>query len=152
MRERRPRYRPEASFILSLNQQREIIRKNHCARKDFPARFRQAALMLPGERFYRRKVGAMTKRTRISIETESLLVLRSRGPLRSWCPQCRAEVEMIALNEAGVVSNLPPGEVRAWIESADLHHTTTAEGAALICLNSMLKRVHRTQEAEQQFG
>jgi hypothetical protein len=82
----------------------------------------------------------MAKRTRITIETNSLLVLRGRNPLRSWCPVCRAEVEMIALNEVGVVSNLSPGEVRAWLEFPGLHHTATPEGAALICLNSMLRR------------
>ena len=86
----------------------------------------------------------MAKRTRITIETDSLLVLRGRTSLRVWCPQCSSEAEMIPLNEVGVVSNLPPAEVRVWMESSDLHHTTTADGVALICLNSMLKRVHRT--------
>jgi hypothetical protein len=90
----------------------------------------------------------MAKRTRISIETDSLLILRGQHLLRSWCPQCGAETEMIALNELGVVSNLPPADVQAWMESSDLHHIRTADGVALICLNSMLKRVHRTSGGE----
>lgn len=94
----------------------------------------------------------MAKRTRIRIETECLLVLRGRASLRAWCPQCGAEAEMISLNDVGVVSNLPPSEVQVWIESADLHRTQTAEGAALICLNSMLKRTHRSREGEQAVG
>ena len=85
----------------------------------------------------------MAKRTRITIETNSLLVLRGRMALRSWCAECGAEAEMIAVNEVGVVSNMPAAEVQVWMESADLHHTTTADGATLICLNSMLKRAHR---------
>lgn len=89
----------------------------------------------------------MAKHTRIRIETDSLLVLRGRKPLRAWCPQCSAEAEMIPLNEVGVVSNLPSTEVQAWMESADLHHTRTADGSPLICLISMLKRVHRTRSA-----
>jgi len=94
----------------------------------------------------------MAKRTRIRIETDSLLVLRGRTSLRAWCPQCGAEAEMIPLNDVGVVSNLPPAEVQAWIDSAELHRTQSAEGAALICLNSMLKRTHRSREGDQAVG
>ena len=94
----------------------------------------------------------MAKRTRITIETDSLLVLRGRKSLRAWCPQCGAEAEMIPLDDLGVVSNLPPAEVQAWRESPDLHHTKTADGTALICLNSMLKRVRRTRQGEPALG
>jgi hypothetical protein len=51
---------------------------------------------------------------------------------------------MIPLDGVGVISNLTPREVEAWIQSEDLHHTIAADGAPLICLNSMLKRVHKT--------
>jgi hypothetical protein len=87
----------------------------------------------------------MARLTRIKIETESLLVLRGRKSLRTYCSQCGAEAEMIPLNDVGVVSNLSLAEVQAWLESPDLHHTKTADGTALICLNSMLKRVQRTR-------
>ena len=94
----------------------------------------------------------MAKRTRISIETDSLLVLRGRKSLWAWCPQCGAEVEMIPLNDVGVVSNLPPADVQAWMESPDLHHTKTASGTDLICLNSMIKRIRRTRDGEPTLG
>lgn len=94
----------------------------------------------------------MAKRTTVTIETDSLLVLRGRSTLRTWCPQCGAKAEMIPLNVVGVVSNLPPSEVQAWMESPDLHHTKAADGTALICLNSMLKRVRRTREGEPPLG
>lgn len=94
----------------------------------------------------------MAKRIRIMIETDSLLVLRGRTLLRAWCPQCGAEVEMIPLNEVGVVSNLSPAEVQTWMESPDLHLTETADGAALICLISMLQRIRRTRNGEPALG
>jgi hypothetical protein len=50
---------------------------------------------------------------------------------------------MIPLNDVAVVSNLPSAEVQAWMEFPDLHHTKTADGTALICLNSMLKRLQK---------
>lgn len=83
----------------------------------------------------------MARQITITIETDSVLVLRGRRFLRAWCPQCGSESEMIPLNEVGVISNLPPLEVEAWLQSEDLHHSTAADGAYLVCLNSMLKRV-----------
>jgi hypothetical protein len=85
----------------------------------------------------------MAKRTTITLETDSLLVLRGRQLLRGWCPACGAEGEMIRLHEVGVISNLTAPEVEAWIQSEDLHHMTAADGHPLICLNSMLKRAHQ---------
>lgn len=84
----------------------------------------------------------MAKHTTITFETDSLLILRGRVPTRAWCAQCGAETEMISLDEVGVVSNLPRPEVQTWLESEDLHHTAGANGAPMICLNSMLRRVH----------
>ena len=85
----------------------------------------------------------MARQTKITIETDSLLILRGRSSLRAWCPECGSEVEMIPLDGVGVISNLTPTEVEAWMQSEDLHHTGAADGAPLICLNSMLKRVRK---------
>lgn len=83
----------------------------------------------------------MAKRTEITIETDSLFVLRGRRTLRAWCPQCGKKVKMIPLNQTGVISNLTPPEVERWLLSEDLHHTVASDGAPLVCLDSMLKRV-----------
>ena len=89
----------------------------------------------------------MAKRTKITIETDSLLILRGRSFERAWCPQCGSEVEMIPLDNVGVISNLSPREVEAWIQSEDLHHSKATDGSPLICLNSMLKRVHKAKSS-----
>lgn len=89
----------------------------------------------------------MARETKITIETDSLLVVRGGRSFRAWCPECGAEVEMIPLDGIGVISNLTPVEMEAWILTEDLHHAKAADGAPLICLNSMLKRVHRANEA-----
>ena len=89
----------------------------------------------------------MSKETKITIESDSLLLLRGRSSLRAWCPDCASEVEMIPLDGIGVISNLAPREVEAWIQSEDLHHTKTADGAPLICMNSMLKRVRKAKSS-----
>lgn len=94
----------------------------------------------------------MPKRTKITLETESLLIRRGRMPLQAWCPGCGSDVEMIRLYDLGVISNLPPTEVQAWLESEDLHHSLGADGTPLICLNSMLKCGGKTTIASHAIG
>jgi hypothetical protein len=86
----------------------------------------------------------MAKQTRITIETDSLLILRGRSSRRAWCSRCAAEVEMIALEETEVVSNLDRPELEEWLNSGELHRLQAADGAALTCLNSLLARVQKT--------
>jgi hypothetical protein len=85
----------------------------------------------------------MARQTKITIETDSLLVLRGRSSLRAWCPECGAEGEMIVLGEVGVISNLAPSDVKAWLECEMIHRSQAPDGAQLICLNSLLKRTQQ---------
>jgi hypothetical protein len=48
---------------------------------------------------------------------------------------------MIALDQAGVISNLNQTEVREWLESEELHRLKAADGSSLACLPSLLARV-----------
>jgi len=80
----------------------------------------------------------MTKQTTITIETNSLLVVRGAGSMRAWCPRCGAEAEMVALESLGVVSNLDRSAVEEWLNSGELHRTQTAAGAPVICVNSLI--------------
>jgi hypothetical protein len=90
----------------------------------------------------------MAKHTKITIETDSLLVLRGRKALRAWCPQCADETEMIPLEGVGVVSNLSSAEVEGWLESESVHRSQAMDGTSLICLNSLLKRVQHRPPSE----
>ena len=82
----------------------------------------------------------MTKRTTITVATESLLVLRTRGAQRVWCSQCGAE--MIA---PGIPLTSPIlREVRQLLESGQLHQFEAADGSARLCLNSLLAFVRKT--------
>jgi hypothetical protein len=89
----------------------------------------------------------MSKQTKITIETDSLLILRGRSLQAAWCAQCGSEVEMIPLDGVGVISNMASSEVEAWIQSEDLHHSKATDGSTLICLNSMIKRVHKANSS-----
>ncbi len=58
----------------------------------------------------------MGKQTKITIETESLLILRGRNST-AWCPLCAGEAEMIDLKDAGVISNLERPALEEWLNS-----------------------------------
>jgi hypothetical protein len=87
----------------------------------------------------------MSKQTKITIETESLVILRGRNSRRAWCPQCAAEREVIALEEVGIISNLDRSAFEEWVNSGELHRSETPNGSTLICLNSLLARVQKTK-------
>ena len=73
------------------------------------------------------------KETTITIETISLLVLRT-GQLRTmWCAACKANVPVLELAKRDLWSlrRLP----------RNLHQFDAADGMALICLNSLLSAI-----------
>jgi len=83
----------------------------------------------------------MAKQTKITIETDSLLILQGWNSRRSWCPQCGAEGEIIALDVTAVISNLDRPALGDLLNSTELHRSQAADGSTLICLNSLLARV-----------
>jgi hypothetical protein len=87
----------------------------------------------------------MAKLTKITIETDSLLILQGRSSRRAWCPRCAVEGEMIALEDIGVISNLDRHALEEWLNSGQLHRSQAIDGSTLICLNSLLARVQNTK-------
>jgi hypothetical protein len=87
----------------------------------------------------------MAKQTKITIKTDSLLLLRGGSSTRAHCPLCNGESEMIAIDSAGVISNLERPALEEWLNSGELHQSQSADGSTLICLNSLLARVWKTK-------
>lgn len=87
----------------------------------------------------------MTKKTTITFENDSLLIVQGCRPRRAWCQVCAAEGEMITLNNLGVMSNLEPSALAEWLNSSELHRFQAADGSWLICLNSLLARVQNAR-------
>lgn len=122
----------------------EIIRNFQNVCKDFSSASSASCLSFQHVGSLRKQAD-MAKQTRITIETDSLLILRGRNSRRTWCPQCEAEREMIALENLGVISNLDRPALEEWLNSGEMHRVETADGSALICLNSLLARVQNTK-------
>jgi hypothetical protein len=91
----------------------------------------------------------MAKTTSITIETNSLMVLRGSGTMRAWCPQCAAEGEIVSLQNFGVISNLDRVAVEEWLISGQLHRNEAADGSATVCLNSLLEHLKSGNPAER---
>jgi hypothetical protein len=87
----------------------------------------------------------MVKQTKITFQTESLLIMHGRASRRAWCSRCDAEVEMIAMQETGVMTNLNQAALEEWLNSGELHRSQTPDGSTLICLNSLLAWVQKTE-------
>jgi|HubBroStandDraft_5_1064220.scaffolds.fasta_scaffold116747_2 hypothetical protein len=79
----------------------------------------------------------MKKTTRVTIETERVLILRCGSPGRIWCEQCAAETETVTLTALG---NLAPEEtekIQQWLDKGELHWSQSPQGSVRICVRSL---------------
>jgi hypothetical protein len=81
---------------------------------------------------------AVKKRTRITIETERVLVIsKARSTLHGWCPVCNKVVSLLRPDEAtAFTADLHPSQCPLEIDK--LHFISTADGRVSVCLNSLL--------------
>lgn len=76
----------------------------------------------------------LLKTTKITIESEGLLVLRRGQTAVTWCPDCKAEVEALLSNEDTPIAQLLNG-----VPAGALHVWTAPDGTTHICLSSLLQ-------------
>lgn len=81
----------------------------------------------------------VVKTTRITIETESLLVVRRGKTIVTWCPACCAEAEAMTLEGASLGEDLPSALIREWLATGKLHFWSPDGGPAQICITSLLR-------------
>ena len=63
----------------------------------------------------------VVKTTRITIETESLLVVRRGKTIVTWCPACCAEAEAMTLRATALATDIPSALLRDWLAAGKLH-------------------------------
>jgi hypothetical protein len=81
---------------------------------------------------------AVKKRTRITIETERVLVIaKARSTFDGWCPVCNQVVRLLRPDEAtAFTASLRASQYPSRISK--LHIIPTADGLMSVCLNSLL--------------
>ena len=82
---------------------------------------------------------AAVKTTRITVETETLVVVRRAKAAVSWCPGCRAVVDVVTIDAGSLVEPATGAQLRQWQETGKLHLSHLASGAAQICVSSLLQ-------------
>ena len=81
----------------------------------------------------------VVKTTRITIETESLLVVRRGKTIVTWCPVCCADAEAMTLEGDILGEDIPSTLLRDWLAAGKLHFWSPDCGPARICLTSLLR-------------
>ena len=79
----------------------------------------------------------VTKTTRITVETETLVIVRHAKATHGWCPECRAEVNFIALDDDTLEDRSATAHVRECLAAGKVHSWQPAAGQAQICLTSL---------------
>jgi hypothetical protein len=85
------------------------------------------------------KQAVTAKTTRITIETETLLVIRRAKAVLAWCPGCCAEVEVITLDSDNLAEPVMAAQIQQWLGTGKLHFGGAANGPAQICLTSLFQ-------------
>ena len=77
--------------------------------------------------------------TRITIETETRVIVRRAQAKLSWCPDCRAEVDVITLDHDTLCESATAVQIHEWQTTGRLHLSQPANGPVQICVTSLLQ-------------
>jgi hypothetical protein len=84
-------------------------------------------------------VGART-RMLITIQTDEVTIIRRRHHARhTWCRECAGEVEVVGMEEAGVLAGMTTQALRDCAKTQGWHLSNSGDGTLLVCLASLLK-------------
>ena len=78
-----------------------------------------------------------TRRVRITIQTERVLMTSTQGGLYSLCAACGDNVRMVTIDQAASLARLSSCEIYREIEAGMLHFTEMSGGSVLVCFNSL---------------
>lgn len=81
----------------------------------------------------------MGKTTKITVETETLTIIRRAKAAAAWCPVCCADVEVISLGADTLAESVGNSRLRKWLASGRLHFWQPTVGPAQICVPSLLQ-------------
>jgi hypothetical protein len=80
----------------------------------------------------------VVKTTRITVETDTLMIVHRAKASLAWCPDCRAEVNVITVNES-LAEPAAATQIREWLATGKLHFWQQADGSAQLCVPSLLR-------------
>src|ERR1700688_2436559 len=93
-----------------------------------------------------------TKRTRITIEINRVLIVRRMRSSRTWCPECAREVDVVGTEEASVLIGMTQPAFQECVETGKWHFSESSDGALLICLDSLMKSMSADSKSRMTKG
>jgi hypothetical protein len=80
---------------------------------------------------------------RITVETQSTLIIRGVNPVLARCPRCAAEVDTVVLEVAGVLARMDQSTIQPSLGTQELHQTRMSGGLARMCWDFLLRSARR---------
>jgi hypothetical protein len=81
----------------------------------------------------------VSRTTKITVETDTRMVIRNAKAVRAWCPGCNAEVTTITMTDASLLEPATAAHLQRWLSTGKLHLSQPATGPAQICVPSLLQ-------------
>ena len=83
-----------------------------------------------------------TRRTKTTLELREVVVIRgSRKRNHVLCANCSEAAALVTIEDAVKMSGITARAIYRLIEAGEVHFAETADGLALICPATLLKRV-----------
>lgn len=79
------------------------------------------------------------KSIRVTVESDTLMVVRRAKAVTAWCPVCGAQVDAITLTPESFAEPAVAAEMQQWLAAGKLHLWHTEEGAIQICVTALLQ-------------
>jgi hypothetical protein len=83
--------------------------------------------------------------TRITVETETVTLVRRAILQRAWCPACGAETDVICISDQSLGDPASAVQLRQWAEMGKLHLLQSDGDPGQICLPSLLQCFERDE-------
>jgi hypothetical protein len=81
----------------------------------------------------------MRKSIRITVETDTLLVVHRAKAVSTWCPTCGAQVDAVTLTPDSFSEPATAAQMQQLLEAGKLHLWHTTEGEVQVCVTSLLQ-------------
>lgn len=81
----------------------------------------------------------VVKTARITIETDTVIVVRRASAAPALCPVCKAHVDAITFDGSGPAEPAAAAQVQEWLNSDMVHVWQQPNGLIRICLASLLR-------------
>jgi hypothetical protein len=78
------------------------------------------------------------KAIRVTVETDTLMVVRRAKAVTAWCPICGAQVDAVTLTPDSFPEPASAAQMQQWLAAGKLHLWHSQEGAVQVCVNSIL--------------